>query len=176
MLPERILENPEEQTRYALREQMATFANVDFQRTRFWCLASSVAIYVPRRLGPDASPRELSYDKKISRKMCHQYRVLWGLFYKDTEAPPPPSWSDWPLNFIDAQMRQIGTTVIWERQVEYLIRVVNSRIAQLDDLDEELLTAEGLRKWKGKHHTLLEWELAAMDRMQQAMQTKRPAV
>ena len=174
-LPDQILPDEDAQRIAADRVHLATFANVDFQRARFWCLAASVAIYVPRRLGPDASPRELSYDKKISRKFCNAYRETWRLMHQQDFAPPPPDWSDWPLMVIDPQMRQIGATVIWERQVNYLIDVILRRMTRLADL-EYIAARDGLSAWIYKHDSLLEWELRAMYRVREAIQTKRPTV
>jgi hypothetical protein len=172
-LPDTILPDEDAQRIAADRARLATFSNVDFQRARFWCLASSVAINVPRRLGSDASPRELTYDKKISRKVCHQYREVWGFFHKEDIAPPPPDWSDWPLMVIDPHMRQIGATVIWERQVDYLIEVVERRLLRLADL-EPIAAQDGLGVWLFRHDAILEWELRAMYRVKEAIQTKRP--
>lgn len=154
------------------REVLATFTNVDFQRIRFWCLCSSVTIGYPRRL-PDARPRELSFDKRVSRKVCGAYRQLWVLYSKDSEIPEPPEWQDWPIHHIDPFTNRIGATVIWDRQVEYLINVIIGRMTLLTDY-EELARYDGLRHWYGKHALLLEWELDQMYRIQAFQQTERP--
>jgi len=155
------------------REVLATFANVDFQRTRFWCLCASVAIQYPRRL-PDATPQELTYDKRVSRRVCGSYRTLWRLYDRETEVPPPPEWSDWPVHFIDPLMNRIGATVIWPRQIDFLIDTVVRRMHKLTEFDD-LVKVDGLRRWYNIHDTLLEWELDALYRLKTYAQTKRPS-
>jgi len=142
----------------------AAFANVDFQRTRFWCLAAAIAIDVPRRLGPDADYRELAIDKRISRKVCHNYEVLWELFHKEVQAPPAPVWTDRSLLHQDPVMVRIGSTVIWPRQIDYLIDVVLRRMTKLTEY-EHLARIDRMSKWYNKQGMFLEWELEALHRI-----------
>lgn len=171
-IPKIILPNEEEQKIERDREMLGTFVNVDFQRTRFWCLCANVAIDYPRRL-PDATPRELSYDKRVSRKVCHSYHILWELFRKTTAIPPPPIWADKSVVNFDPLMNRIGATVIWERQIAYSIDVVLLRMTKLTDL-EDTAYHDGLKAWYNKHAELLNWELEALHRVQGFLQTKRP--
>ena len=172
-LPENIIPNRDNQKIAATREVMATFANVDFHRTRFWCLCASVAVEYPRRLGQYATRQELSYDKRVSRKICYIYQSVWGMFHKETEAPPPPEWTDWPVVVIDPMMNRIGATVIWERQIDYLINVVNTRIRSLSDF-EEMTYIDGVKRWQSKHEYILRHELDSLHRVKKYTNEKRP--
>lgn len=151
-----------------------TFGNVDFQRTRFWCLASSVTVKFPRRLG-DATPRQQTFDKRISRKVCNGYRQLWLLYHQNTSVPEPPDWSDWPITIIDPLMRQVGSTVIWERQLPILVDCVERRMERLADEYDQLTWRNTLRPWYNKHDMLLDWERECLFRILDFM-TKRPVI
>jgi hypothetical protein len=148
---------------------LATFTNVDFQRTRFWCLAGAIATNFPRRIG-DATPQELVRDKRLSRKVCHNYRTLWDLFHRESEVPPPPEWNNWPVIVNDPIMLRVGATVIWDRQVDYLLDVVLMRMERLTEF-EELAIADGMRTWYAKHAMLLDWEMEALHRIKNFINT-----
>lgn len=155
------------------RALLATFDNVDFQRARFWALTAAFAVNFPRRLGQDASPRELVFDTRISRKICAGYLGIWKMIHQETDAPPPPDWREMSIMVMDPIMTQIGATVIWERQIEVLILNVNARMKRLTEF-EELARMDGMKKWYHRRDTFLEWELDALERTKSFMVTKRP--
>lgn len=157
-MPRPILPNRNNQQLAADRDLFATFANVDFQRIRFWCLTAAIAIDIPRRLGPDAERVELTVDKKISRRVCNLYRELWRLFYLDLDAPEPPNWNDMSIMMRDPVMERVGSTVNWKTQVPYLIVVVERRMHALVEHDE-LATLDRMRRWYNKRSDFLNLEL-----------------
>jgi hypothetical protein len=174
--PERqTIENPVAKKIAVTRERLSTFQNVDFQRTRFWTLCAYVATNYPRRLGPDASGYELSFDKQLSRRICSAYRTLWRLYSEDNNVPSPPNWDDWPINTVDPLANRIGATVIWDRQIDYSMIVVGRRMFSLSAL-QDLAEEDGLKRWVNKHDMLLEWEFQALERIRTWMLTKRPTV
>lgn len=173
MLPKsEIIKNDQSIEVAARREALATFSNVDFQRARFWCLCASVSVGYPRRL-PDATPSELIFDKRVSRKVCAMYRQIWGMHEQESEVPAPPEWQDWPIHYIDPMMNRIGSTVVWPRQIDYLIDVVIHRITLLEQY-KELAILDGMRRWYGKYEILLEWEVRQLERISDYQETKRP--
>jgi hypothetical protein len=167
-----IIRNDESSKVAADREALATFSNVDFQRTRFWCLCASVSVGYQRRL-PDATPRELTFDKKVSRRVCAMYRQLWELYERETEVPAPPEWQNWPIHYIDPMMNRIGASVIWSRQIDYLVDVVINRMNLLGQY-RDLAVFDGMRTWYNKHDTLLGWEVSQLERISEYQKTKRP--
>src|SRR4051794_7821427 len=172
--PDQIIRNEGEIQIAEDRKVMATFSNVDFQRTRFWCLCASVSIDFPRRLGADADRYDLKRDKTISRKVCAAYHTLWKMYHRETDAPAPPDWADRPIQHIDPLMNRIGATVIWDRQVDYLAEVAIRRSQALDEF-EYIARMDGMASWYNKHSEMLNWELQAMYRIMEFMQAKRPA-
>lgn len=174
-LPKTIVPDEEAQRLAHDRDMISTFTNVDFQRVRFWCLSASVAVEFPRRLGADASMKELSLDKKTSRKVCASYRELWRLMHLSQDFPEPPDWNNWPIVVIDPLMTRIGATVRWEQQVNYLIGVVERRMTLLTEL-EGIAVYDGMKRWYNRHDEMLDWELDALYRVQMHIETKRPTV
>lgn len=105
--------------------------------------------------------------------MCNSYKVLWSLYHKETDAPPEPEWSDWPIVHIDPLMNRIGSSVVWPRQIDYLIDVVIKRMHLLTEFDE-LAIEDGLRSWYNKHDMLLDWELEQLHRVRKFIIESKP--
>lgn len=145
-------------------DMFATFSNVDFQRTRFWCLTAIIAISQPRRIGYDATGEELILDKSISRKMGHGYLTLWDLFHKNMQVPPAPEWTDNNILNRDPIMMRIGATVMWPQQVLYLMGVVERRMEKLSGY-QQLAEVDQMKRWYNKQRMLLDWELGHLRRM-----------
>lgn len=83
------------------------------------------------------------------------------MFYKRTDAPPPPDWRDWPVTTDDKVMARVGATVIWDRQIDYLINVVKVRLVELKGF-EDTARVDGIGSWYNRHEFLLEWERNAL--------------
>lgn len=163
-IPEKIIPNEENQQLVASREHLATFANVDFQRIRFWCLSAAFASTIPRRLGPYASREELAHDKTTSRKINQAYMLIWGYFSKDGEYPPPPEWENWPVICNDPLLVKISATVIWPRQLGRLIDIVTRRENDLLGL-EEVAKSDGIGSWYNTHNIRIDYELSNLYRI-----------
>lgn len=124
------------------REELETYADKGFKIPDKWeqeklaiaegrriariTLMSAVAIETPRRLGEDASGRDLSDDKRLSRGIAHTYLGLWTRLTTSSNAPLPAEELDEDLlppddlrhayrrALLDDDLRRLGATVIWE--------------------------------------------------------------
>lgn len=97
------------------------------------------------------------------------------MYHQNTSVPEPPDWSDWPITIIDPLMRQVGSTVIWERQLPILVDCVERRMERLADEYDQLTWRNTLRPWYNKHDMLLDWERECLFRILDFM-TKRPVI
>jgi hypothetical protein len=71
-------------------------------------------------------------------------------------------------------MTEIGSTVVWKSQINYLIEVVVRRMTDLTDL-EYIAEYDRMKKWYYKHASLLDRELEALHRIKGYIETARPA-
>lgn len=159
------------------RERLATFANVDFQRARFWCLCASISINYPRRLGA-VENSELIFDKRVSRKIHSAYREVWKIHHRNDKVPEPPVWgkkNEYAVLYTDPLMNRIGATVMWERQVATLLEIVHRRQELMAEY-RELANLDGLTRWYNKHLNALNWEADALQRIIKFQEAKRPTV
>lgn len=143
-------------------ETARRITGTDAQRLRVWTYAAAIAMNFPRRLGPDASPEELSADKKISKRICHLYHLTWGMMYERRESSKPPIWGDWDVANEDSRIRRQGATVIWAEKLPELIYVVENRIALVTSQETPI---RQLRQWKKRRLHLLEYELKGLRRI-----------
>lgn len=132
-------------------------------------MSAAISSKMPRRLGQDATRAQLAVDKRTGRKVCNTYRQLWKMFNQSMDAPPPPDWRNWPVITNDRIMARVGATVIWDRQIDYLIGVVNDRILKLEDVERMALIG-GLKSWHNKHKLLLDWECGKLHHIKDSME------
>jgi hypothetical protein len=143
-------------------EEARRITGTDAQRLRVWTFASAIAMNFPRRLGPDAPPEAMAFDKKVSKKICHMYHLTWNQMYNLREAPAPPRWGDWDVAKEDARIRQAGATVIWVEKIPELIDVANGRIEKVEGLETPIKV---LKRWQRRRIHLLKYEQAGLERI-----------
>jgi hypothetical protein len=127
-----------------------------------------MALDIPRRLGDDATPHELTLDKKFSRKVITVYSELWAMHHRQMGAPPRPEWSDRNIILGDPLMARVAATVIWNQQVDYLIGVVHRREAMFVEL-EDMARIDKMGKWYNRYTAMLDWELDALYKVRESM-------
>lgn len=88
-------------------------------------MTARIAVEIPRRLGSDASGRDLSADKKLSRRLGYVYMSLWNRLVHSTHAPLPPESCpedllpprNWKQLYVIASsnddIRKAGITIDW---------------------------------------------------------------
>lgn len=99
---------------------------VECKRISNISLAARFAVEIPRRLGQDAAGRDLSADKKLSKRIAYVYLSLWQRFVFSKHAPlpleecpadlaPPNNWKALHARASgDPKIRQMGSTINWE--------------------------------------------------------------
>lgn len=158
---------PDGPTRDAV-ESARKIINTDGKRVRIWTFAAAVAMNFPRRLGPDASADAMALDKKISKKVCHLYYMLWMQMSSQHETAEPPVWGQWDIASEDPQIRQLGSTVIWGNQLYKLSETAQMRI---ETVNEHPCPIKAVKKWQRRRLHLLRYELDGILRIQKLLPT-----
>lgn len=96
----------------------------EIKRVKRLTFMATYAAQVPRRLGPDATPQELTVDKRTANRVGHTYLRLWQWLV--VERGPMPAWDlpdafhppdDWratlKLAASDQDARRAGASVEW---------------------------------------------------------------
>lgn len=162
---------PEGPTKEAV-EEARRITGTDAQRLRVWTYAAAIAMGFPRRLGPEATPSELSADKKISKRVCHLYHLTWGMMYNQGEATEPPPWGKWESAQEDARIRRAGATVLWDEKVPELIGIAVKRIEKVESVPTPI---RSIRRWQRRHSHLLYYELNGLQRIAESLIEMRAA-
>lgn len=152
---------PDGPTKVAV-ESARKITNTDAKRVRIWTLASAIAMGFPRRLGPDASPAAMSLDKKVSKKVCHLYYMLWQQMATNHETAAPPVWGQWTIAQQDPQIRSLGAAVVWGTQLYKLQETAQSRIATVEGHDAP---TKLIKKWQRRRLHHLQYELSGIERI-----------
>jgi hypothetical protein len=138
-------------------------------------MTSYIAIDIPKRLGPDADRAEIASDRKVSRRICNLYLNIWHNFHVELQAPAPPEWGDMPLLMRDSIMDRVSSTVIWKKQIPYLIDVVERRMYNLINY-EDMAIADQVKGWYSRRSYILEHEMEHLHRINEFMQEEEQRI